>query len=221
MIAITMDTKPIEAALQDVGANQFPFAVSKGLNDLAIRAADVQRAYMRTTFTIRNENVLKYGIARIETAKKTSLASAVGVSQQMTGAREAFGYLKKFEKGGRKGPIQGSTVGVPEEVRRTKRGIVARSQQIKAFQLTRHGTQIKGQKRTFLVQPKSGRAAALLLQRVGRGRRGKVRTLYVLERSVPIAPLLHLVDNATRVARTEWTRIWQQAVAFALRTARR
>jgi hypothetical protein len=217
---VTMDTKALQAALAQA-PDQIRFAVSKGLNDLAIRAADVQRADMRTRFTIRNENVLKYGIVRTEKATKQSLASAVGVSQQAAGSREAFGYLKKFERGGRKGPLQGSTVGVPEDVRRTKRGIVTKAQQIKAFNLVRNGKQVQGQKRTFMVKPKSGSAAALILQRVAKGKRSVVKVLYVLERSVPIQPILHLADNAIKTARTEWTRIWNDSVALALRTMRK
>jgi hypothetical protein len=223
MTAVTMDTKALELALGDLARDQFPFAASKGLNDLAIRAADVQRADMQSSgrFTIRNPNVLKYGIVRTEKATKQSLASAVGVSQQTTGSREAFGYLKKFEKGGPKLPIQGSTVAVPVDARRNKRGIVAPSARIKAFQFTKHGKQVTGLKRTFMIQPKTGRAAGLILQRVGRGKASTVKVLYVLERSVPIKPILHLAENAVRTARTEWTRIWNDAMTLALRTMRR
>ena len=220
MFTVTMDTKALQASLAQA-PDQIRFAVSKGLNDLAIRAADVQRADMRTRFTIRNENVLKYGIVRTEKATKQSLASAVGVSTQAAGSRSAFGYLNKFEKGGQKGPIQGSTVGVPGDVRRSRRGIVTKAQQIKTFNLVRQGKQVLGQKRTFMVKPKSGSAAALILQRVGKGKRSAVKVLYVLERSVPIQPLLHLADNAIKMARAEWTRIWGDAVSLALRTMRK
>lgn len=219
MISVQVDTKATQLALSGA-AEQIPFAVSKALNDLAIAAADAQRADMQTRFTIRNPNVLKYGIVRTRTAKKTDLVSAVGVSTQRTGSREAFGYLNKFERGGRKGPIQGSTVAVPEEARRTKRGIVSASERIKALGLTRVGNQIKGKKRTFLVKPKSGKAAALILQAVGRGKRGRVRVLYVLERSVPIQPILHLADNARRTVQRDWQAIASKAVALALRTRR-
>jgi hypothetical protein len=221
MTVVTMDTKALQAALGDLAQNQFPFAASKALNDLAIKAADNQRADMASRFTIRNPNVLKYGIVRTEKATKQSLVSAVGVSQQRTGSREAFGYFKKFEKGGHKGPIQGTTVGVPAEARRTKRGLVAASNRIPALQLRRQGKQLVGIKRTFVVKPKSGSAAALILQRTGKGKRSAVKVLYVLERTVPIKPILHLAENAVRTARTEWTRIWGDAVALALRTMRR
>ena len=219
MISVTIDTKGVEQVLGNA-QDQFPFAVSKALNDLTIRIADVQRADMQTRFTIRNPNVLKYGIVRTEKATKQSLAASVGVSQQRTGSREAFGYLKKFEQGGQKGPIQGSTVGVPADARRTKRGIVAASQRIPALQLRRLGNRITGAKRTFMIQPKSGRAAALILQRIGKGKRAAVRVLYVLERSVPIQPILHLFQNATRTAQQEWGRIALKAVNLALSTRR-
>jgi hypothetical protein len=218
---VAVDTKALEQALGELGRNQFPFAASNALNSLAIKAVDVQRADMPARFNIRNPNVLKYGIVRTEKATKQSLASAVGVSQQTTGNREAFGYLKKFQPGGRKGPIQGSTVAVPEEARRTKRGIVAASMRIKALGLTKKGRVVQGQKRTFLVKPKSGSAAALILQRTGRGKRSAVKVLYVLERTVPIKPILHLATNAVRTARTEWTKIWNDSMALALRTMRR
>jgi hypothetical protein len=220
MPSITVDTKALEAALGGA-KDQMPFAVSKALNDLTIRIADVQRADMRTRFTIRNENVLKYGIVRTEKATKQSLAAAVGVSQQSAGNREAFGYLKKFEKGGSKRPVAGSAVAVPVDARRSKRGIVTASNRIPALQLKKHGRAVQGIKRTFMIQPKSGRAAALILQQVGRGKRATNKVLYVLERSVPIQPMLHLMDNATRTAKAEWQRIAGDAVALALRTMRR
>lgn len=221
MIGVTIDTKPLQGTLTALERDQFPFAVSKALNDLAIRAADVQRADMQTRFIIRNPNVLKYGIVRLKSATKRDLTSAMGVSQQRTGSREAFGYLKKFEQGIRKVPLQGTTVGVPQDARRTKRGIVAASQRIPALQLRRIGNQVKGIKRTFMIQPKSGKAAAIILQAVGRGKRAVVRVLYVLKRSVPTKPILHLQSNAVRTARTEFVRLFGVAMQHALRTARR
>lgn len=219
MYTVTMDTTGIKNVLGNA-QEQFPFAVSKALNDLTIRIADVQRADMQTRFTIRNPNVLKYGIVRTEKATKQSLAAAVGVSQQASGNREAFGYLKKFEQGGTKGPIQGTTVAIPVDARRTKRGIVASSMRIPALHLKRKGKQITGDKRTFMIQPKSGRAAALILQRTGRGKRAALKVLYILERTVPIKPILHLQANALRVAAQEWGRIALQAVNLALSTRR-
>lgn len=216
---IAVDTTAAVQALRQY-QDQLPFAVSLGLNNLAIAAADRQRADMPSRFTIRNPNVLKYGIVRTEKATKASLASAVGVSTQRTGNREAFGYLNRFQAGGQKRSIAGTTVAVPEEARRTKRGIVQASQRIPALQLKRVGKQIVGLKRTFLIKPKSGRAAALILQRVGKGKRGQVRVLYVLERQVPIAPILHLDRNAIVAAQQDWPRIMAAAAAQAIRTRR-
>lgn len=220
MITVNIDTRGVQQALGQY-QEQFPFAVSKALNDLTIRIADVQRADMQSRFIIRNPNVLKYGIVRTEKATKQSLAAAVGVSQQTTGNREAFGYLKKFEKGVDKTPIRGSTVGVPVDARRNKRGIVSPSQRIQAFQLKQVGKQIRGQKRTFLIKPKSGRAAAILLQAVGRGKRALKKVLYIFERQVPIQPILHLEQNAIRVAKAEWGPIALRAITLALNTRRR
>jgi hypothetical protein len=194
--------------------------VSLALNRLAIKAADVQRADMPSRFTIRSPTVLKYGIVRTEKATKDKLVSAVGVSQQMTGPRKAFDYLGRFERPGVKVSTRGRNVAVPVEVRRTKRDLIAPSQRIKAFKFRTVGGQVKGLKRTFIVRPKSGVAAGLILQRYGRGKGSQLRLLYLLEPSVKIPPLLHLERNAFRTALREWQAIATEAVNFALKTRR-
>lgn len=214
MFAITLDTKALANDLIALGERQIPFAVSKALNDLAIRAADEERAVARQNFVIRQENVLRYGIARTKQATKTSLFAEVGVPPK-------FDFLNKFEMGGLKTPRDRSTVAVPQlAVKGNRRGIVPTGLRIKALALVRKGAAIEGQKKTFLIRPKSGSAAALILQRVGRGKSSRVRVLYVLERSVPVEAILHFVETETRVAEQQWPDAWRQAFEYTMRTAR-
>lgn len=241
MTIVTMDTKALEAALIDLGRNQFTFAVSKGLNDLAIRAADAEREVARANFSIRNEGVLKYGIARSHTATKRELWTDVHVGVQKAGSREAFGYLKKFEKGGRKGPDAGqpfgpagdtdTTVAVPtSEVRKSRKGVVLKAWQIQSLNLKRIGKMVRGDRRTFLLKSKTGRSAGVIVQRTNLTKKRKMgphqaghdpglRVLYVLERSVPIRPILHFRETMERIAKTQWPDIWRKAITFTLQTA--
>ena len=243
MISVTLDTRSFTATMTELERNQVPFAISKALNDLGIRAADAEREVARRNFTIRDPNVLKYGIVRSKQATKRDLTVDVNISQQRSGAREAFGYLKKFERGGRKGPDpsqpfgaagdRDTTVAVPtQEVRRSKRGLIRASQRIATFNFRQIGKAIRGDKRTFIIQSKTGRSAGVIVQRVRNTKRRRLhvqqaghdpglRVLYVLERSVPIRPILHFHETMLRVARTEWPDAWRKAWAFALATARR
>jgi hypothetical protein len=233
MLTVSLDTKAFTATMTELEKNQLPFAISKGLNSLAIQAADAQRTEMRKHFTIRNEGVLKFGIVRTKQATKTDLSTEVGVSRQATGSREAFGYLNKFEQGIRKTPIQGSTVSVPtDHVRRSKRGVVTPAMRIKALGFKQVGKVIAGAKNTFIIKSKTGRSAGVILQRVRNTKKSRMgphqaghdpglRVLYVLERSVPIKPILRLGETMVRTAREKWPTVFAEAWAFALKTARR
>lgn len=244
MLTIQLDTTQIAEALNVLGAQEFPFAVSKALNDLGIRAADAERAVARANFTIRNEGVLKYGIVRSKQATKRDLSVDVNVSQRMAGPREAFGYLKKFEQGGVKGPLPGvmgnpgadkdTTVAVPtSEVRKTRKGVIVRTSRIASLNLRPEpGTKrIIGDRRAFIIKSRTGRSAGVIVQRVRLTRKRKMgphqvghdpglRVLYVLERTVPIRPILHFQQTMERVAREQWPDAWQQAIEYSLRTMR-
>lgn len=243
MIGIQIDTNQFAGAMQELGQRQFNFAVSKALNDLGIRAADAEREVARRNFTIRDNNVLKYGIVRSKQAKHNDLTVDVNVSQQMSGQREAFGYLKKFEKGGRKLPAPGqpfgnagdkdSTVAVPTQaVRRSKRGLIRAAQRIPAFDFKQVGKRILGNNRTFILKSKTGRSAGVIVQRVANTKRRRMgvqqaghdsglQVLYVLERSVPIRPILHFHETMIKVAREQWPDAWAKALQYTIQTMRR
>jgi hypothetical protein len=243
VISVQLDTKAFEAQMNEVGARQFNFAVSKGMNDLGIRAAEAERAVARRNLTIRDGNVLKYGIARIKQAKHNDLTVDVGVSQQQSGNRKAFTYLEKFEEGGRKGPDaskpfggagdRDSTVAVPtQEIRRSRRGLIRASQRIAAFNFRQKGRQIMGDKRTFILKSKTGRSAGVIVQRVANTKRRRMgvqqaghdsglKVLYVLERSVAIRPILHFHETMMRVAREQWGDAWAKAWQYTLATMKK
>jgi len=112
---------------------------------------------------------------------------------------------------------------VPQDVRRSDLDVVPRSKRPRAFHFRVHRTQrgavqLKGEKRTFILEPGFMRGG--IFQRVGRGRRSTVRRLYLFTRAVPIAPDLRFSQTAMRISKTRFTRNFQQAFLEALRTAR-
>lgn len=244
MLTIAVNTQDLTKALTRLAADQIPFAISKALNDLGIRAADAERQVARANFSIRNEGVLKYGIVRSKQATKRDLSVDVNVSQLQTGSREAFGYLKKFETGGRKGPEpsapfggpgdKDTTVAVPTaEVRKTRKGVIVGQSRIASFNLKQiPGTKrIAGDRRTFIIKSKTGRSAGVIVQRVRTSKRRRMgphqlghdpglKVLYVLERSVPIRPVLRFQETMERVGREQWPDAWQKAIEYTMRTAR-
>jgi hypothetical protein len=243
MLTVSLDTKAFTATMTELERNQLPFAISKAMNDLGIRAADEMRQVANRNFTIRDPNVLKYGIVRSKQATKRDLTVDVGVSQQQSGPRKAFTYLEKFEAGGRKVPDaskpfggagdRDTTVAVPtQEIRRSKRGLIRGAQRIAAFNFQQKGKQILGNKRTFILKSKTGRSAGVIVQRVANTKRRRMgvqqaghdsglKVLYVLERSVPVRPILHFKETMLRVAREQWPDAFAKAWAFALSTARK
>jgi hypothetical protein len=218
MIGVRLDFTAAAKALEQT-ERQYPFAASLALNNLANAGQQAQRVLVRREFTLRQETFILNTIKRFpgeDFATKRKLSAGYRVDPRRD-------FLAKFEAGGEKHAIQGkSYVAVPlPDLRRTKKGLVPRSlypSKFKPFADQASGISL-GQQRTFIVPTKKGNR--VLLQRFGgtRGRRG-VRALYLFVPSVHIDPTLQFQQTAETVARSEWPRLFADALAHALETAR-
>jgi len=178
---------------------QIPFAAALALTRTA---KEVQRAeidHIRETFTVRGSWLReggKFGVG-IVPASKNNLVAVV---------ESRAPWLEAHEEGTTRSP-EGSHFAIPQkDVRRTKTQVIARSQRPKAL------------KRAFKVETKRG--VPLLLQRVGRGKSSILRVMYKLTGRAKIDPKLQFVDTGRVVIERVWRRIFDEAIAHAIRTAR-
>jgi hypothetical protein len=214
---IRVDIAATQKALNNL-SKQLPFAVSLGLNRLANAGQKAQRDHTRQAFVLRREKFILDTIKRMpgeDFATKQKLSAGYRIDPSRD-------YLAKHEHTHEKHAIQGKPyVAVPlPDLRRNKKGLVPKSLMPSAFKpWTDSGSVAEGAKRTFIVPTKSGNR--VLLQRFG-GTRGKhgVRALYLFVPSVHIDARLQFEQTARAVAQSQWPRIFADAWAQALRTAK-
>ena len=72
----------------------------------------------------------------------------------------------------------------------------------------------------FTVRQKQGRLTPGLYQKTGRKGRGALKFLYAFAPQVKTPESLHFLDTAKRVANEQWPKIFNEAFAQALRTAK-
>jgi len=216
-VAATVDPR---AALRLTGAvlRQFDYAVARALNLTAtdFQAAERQRIEARFTLRRRDFVLRTVKIERAGFARRGKLYVDVGIDPKRD-------ILAKFEPGGLKRARGGGALAVPQEVRRSQTEVIPRGRRPRAFHFRVHRTkrgavQLKGEKRTFILE--QGFLRGGIFQRVGRGRRSTVRLLYLFTRAVPIEPDLRFVETARKVCQTRFTSNFQRAFVEALRGAR-
>lgn len=192
-ISFSIESKKLSAAVSSIERNA-RFAVARALTDTA---ADIQADVRRTMpqkFVLRRDWIVK-GI-RITPAKKDSLVAAVY-------SKDAS-FMARQETGGDKTPKQGQNLAIPaigpRGVKRTKAGIIQKSQLPGAL----------GNK-AFKVQGRSGKQ--LLMMRDKRG----LRLLYVLQHDARVKPRLGLHSTAEKLAGPRFNRHfglrWREATA--------
>ncbi len=202
----------VNATITEIG-NQLPYAMALAINDTLKDAQQTQRLYQRRVFTVRRPKWVDRAVKIKPFATKRTLEGRMSVDPP--GGQRRADILTKFETGGRKQSRRGRHVAIPIEARRTKAGIVQRGQRPKALGLVRRGRGARGKRRTFLV-PHVG-----IFQRVGRGRRSRVRLLYLFEHSVPIPASLRFVENAKDTVHEKFGPNFSRGMDRAMRTARR
>lgn len=232
MISIQVDTTSALRGLSDLQQRQVPFAISKALNALANKAQAAERARLTGAFNLRRVkwNLDAIYISKQDRATKTSWLVVIQV-------QDSRSYLNKFEQGGEKIPHKGrKNLAIPNPVV-FRSGIVPKGSPLKpaALNLRHVGGKWEGDQRTFIAPFKRNDEAGIF-QRLGRDKRGRakknkgvrgragvdanVRLLYTLISRVPIKAQLHFVSTIGETVQREWASTMNEAMAYALKTAR-
>lgn len=213
-IRVQVDTKELVRRMGAL-AQKAPQALANGINKTAEELQRVQRESQRRAFTVRRPQFVDRAVKIKPFARRNSLFAIVMIDPP--GGQDRASILTQHEQGGQKHARSGSRVAVPIEARRNKSDIVQKGQRIRALNLHKEGGRIIGARRTFMVKGPN----PAVLQRVGKGKRSKVRVLYSLERSVPLRPRLHFKQNAERVVRQSFARNSEAGIIEAIERARK
>lgn len=216
-IAAAADTS-VAVRLTRTVLRQFDYAVARALNLTATDFQTAERQRIESRFTLRRRDfVLRtVKIERAGFARRGKLFVDVGIDPKRD-------ILAKFEPVGVKRARGGGALAVPQDVRRSQSEVIPKSRRPRAFHFRVHRTkrgavQLKGEKRTFILE--QGFLRGGIFQRVGRSRRSSVRLLYLFTRAVPIEAELRFVETARKVCQTRFTSNFQRAFVEALRGAR-
>lgn len=241
MIRFTLDTRQLEKDLSDLAKRQIPFAVSSALNATAKEVQVATRAGIARRFTLRSSrfvlNTVK--INRGDFATKDNLRAIVTVGGSVGGRRQDL--LVKFEDGGvRRSSDPGRPIAIPSDyLRPTKSAVIPKGMYPKALRLissrtasgstlapkthmTRRGVeQIKGKRRTFVLDPRHHRGARswAVFQRQG-PHSTDVQLLWIYKTSIKIPRKLFFKDTAAKVVRRRMVPNLIAAFDRAIRTAR-
>src|SRR5882724_1035050 len=156
---VSVDTGGAERLCTAV-LKQFPFAVANALNRLAFEFRDQERNLIEGRFTVRRPWVTQgVQVPAGGRATKDRLQSRVEVEQKRS-------FLWKFEAGGIKRSRQGGLIAIPKQDVFPESQVVPKGKRPKAFQFQVHRTvtgklQLKGQKRTFLIEKPGGKSVIL------------------------------------------------------------
>lgn len=178
-------------------AEQFRFSVAKALTATASQVQQEVRKNMPGRFTIRRPWVVN-GIL-IEKATKQNLTATVYSRDKFMGLQEV---------GGAKGPLRNYLALPTSMVRRTKKDLIAKADRPKNLGDKVEMIEFNGHK-------------WLALKRGRKGANGnKLRLLYLLVPRAQIKSRLGLGEDAARVAKARFVQNLNDAMQFALRTAR-
>ncbi|HEY0545305.1 MAG TPA: hypothetical protein VGC91_08025 [Pyrinomonadaceae bacterium] len=196
MITGNVKTKSNQASVE----KQVMFATAQALTQTAQMAQTAVIRSIESTFTVRNnwdKPSNKFGIKLIP-ATKDKLQSGVATDAD---------WLTLHETGGTKTPT-GNAIAIPtENVRRTKRDIIQKSQRPGA---------LRG-KRDIVLMTRNG---PVLFQRRGRKGNTKLVPLYRLEPRAKIKKESTLVEPTEKIVQTKLGDNFYKALQNALATAR-
>lgn len=211
-ISVASEIQKAVSQLQTIAeAQQFRFSVAKALTVTAAQVQQEVRKNMPERFTLRRQWVVN-GI-RIEKATKDNLTATVY-------SKDAF--MGRQEVGGTKVPKFDNHLAIPmRAVRRTKTGM------INAADLPSNlGKAEFSVKRGKQMAPRRG-AGGSVFKLVSNGRtylcrrrNGQVELLYLLVPNAQVKKRLGLGDDAKKIARLKFAQNLNDALEFAMRTAR-
>lgn len=206
-IRVDVDVRPLVLAMEDFQREQAPFATSRALNDVALKAVVGEQEAMRQNFTIRRPWVL-LGIKVLKYSNKKDDPLEVRL-----GILDDRAFLVKFEKGGMKTPL-GFNLSLPSELPGvSKMTVIPASLRPRAFGQWENR---RGNARTFVILNGPG---AGIWQRTGSGPR-QVRMLWSFKQHARIAPLLGYAEMAQATADKWFRERFYVRMDEALATAR-
>lgn len=200
MLAPSVQTdldKAVAKMLAVTDARQVPFILSKAINDTAKDVQTEVRKNIPGRFTLRRQWIVQ-GI-RVKPSSKSNLEALVY-------SRDDFMNLQ--ETGGDKTP-RGRYVAIPTSlVRRTPKDVIRKGDRPKNLGDKAQIEEYNGNK--FLA-----------LKKARRGKNGnQLRFLYLLIPRADIDQRLKLREDGARVSQAVFQRRLQEAIEFAMRTAR-
>lgn len=213
-INVRTNAAEVSRSMRFLFRSQFPFATSLAINETAKDFQAEQRAGMEERFTIRRPFVLR-GVRISKFSTKRDLSAHVEIDPSRS-------FLFKFEEGGLTRP-RGTRFAIPDEVRRTKAGVVSRVLRPRALSFRRWGSGPKaevfrGERRTFMIRTRGGRG--VIAQRIGRRGRSRVRLLFTFSPTARIEPTLEFEETARTVVQDRFAQNFGAAFDRAVRTAR-
>lgn len=192
-IHVTVDTREVDRLLRGM-EKQIPFTTSVAINKTAENIRDEIIKTLPNKFTLRTswwKPRTRYGF-NVKPSNKRYLTAEVYTRAPWMISHE-YGEIRR---------PRGTAFAVPtENVKRTKKQLISKAQKPRALQYA------------FIVQSRKG---AVLAQRI----RGALRVMYGLEKQAPIKATLGFAATANRVANKLLMRNIEDAVEYAMRTAK-
>jgi hypothetical protein len=205
--------KELKAEMDDIRANQLPFATAKSLTKTAGDAQDVvRREILPARFTLRSPAFIKAGV-RIAPATKTKLEAAV---------QDIDKFMDLQETGGVKIPY-GSAIAVPlSGARPTLRSVIAKENY--PHEVMARGGFIRGNV-MYAVAFKQGRRGRVAkgifgIQRAATWER-KIVPMYVLVKRAAIKPRYGFEASVLATVQKNFQTNFNTAFAQAVRTAKK
>ncbi|MBF0190237.1 MAG: hypothetical protein HQL99_03685 [Magnetococcales bacterium] len=199
MLRIEFNESALNRAVADVG-KQLLFASALTLTNVAKDAQAEVRRLLPQKFTIRTGWVAK-GI-QIRSASKSDLKATVMVLDQ---------FMAIQETGGTKVGVFGKALGVPVGARSSPTSV------------TRPGSFPGAMSRRpgyFIAPLKKGANVKAVWRRIGKGRRERLKLMYVLPHQVRLKPRFGFNETVRKVAMENAPRRFAEALQKALATAR-
>lgn len=216
-IQVSVETVDVFRFLRRVFRDQIPFATSKAINDTAKDFQRAEREHMHDIFTVRRRTFIDRSVKIKPFATKHRLSATVSIDPP--GGQRRADILTKFEAGGTKRP-RGRHIAVPDEARRTRSGVISRTQRPRALQFELWGrgpeaTVFRGTRRAFMVVPHQ-RGGAIFQRRAKR----RVVQLFAFTSKARIPAVLEFEETAERVVNERFGVRFSEAFDRAVRTAR-